>query len=239
MIHYYTAEDLERLREGLHGIWLEALSIHFDGLIEEGWQLAPFDPSQLLSATPTLGLHAGYRLVAYLYRDGRHGNGVVWAIPAEDEALEPQECPQTDLPRHSWTLDHAPDLDPPRPPNALYDWMDALTGDGSADAYLSASLLARELAELGATGHGAYWDDFTILDEAPSGPTWDWLSAAPQDWRPQVQFQPDFISVAFYTVNHMGTRRITRHHDRYASGGTLRFDSDEQVIAVAGPGGRA
>jgi hypothetical protein len=36
----------------------------------------------------------------------------------------------------------------------LDDFMDAIEGDGSAWSYLSASLFAREAAELGALWHG-------------------------------------------------------------------------------------
>jgi len=43
---------------------------------------------------------------------------------------------------------------PPRPHGALDDFMDAIEGDGSAWSYLSASLFAREAAELGALWHG-------------------------------------------------------------------------------------
>ena len=58
------------------------------------------------------------RFGAYQFREGGDGNGVVWAMPSSAPYPEPEECPRVEeaLP------------EPPRPPGALDDLMDAIEG---------------------------------------------------------------------------------------------------------------
>ena len=58
-------------------------------------------------------------------------------------------------------------LEPPKPSDALDEFMEAIDGDGKPWSYLCASLLARELAEFGAMWHGCGWSEHAILGENP------------------------------------------------------------------------
>jgi hypothetical protein len=118
----------------------------------------------VLAAFPTLWMRGGFVLRAYQFCAGGNANAVVWAVPGNQPLREPD-----------------PDKAPPRPPDALDDFMEAIEGDGSPRSYLSASIFARECSELGADWHGRGWSDVQIIYEDPlkSGKTdadrWKWL----------------------------------------------------------------
>lgn len=123
----------------------------------DGWSVSPVDPARLLAVFTALRLRPGYRLCAYQYRSLHNGNGVVWAIPATAPVPAPSDC----VPLAGRFLK------PPRPPMALDDTLQAIDGDGTPLAYLSAALFAREAAEFGAIWHGCSWSDETLLDGDP------------------------------------------------------------------------
>mgnify|MGYP005843512997 CR=1 FL=1 len=188
-----------------------------------GWSKSEVDPAALLAAFPALRLREGFALRAYRFRKGEHGNGVVWALPSDLPFPEPADCPKVeDLP-----------LRPPRPAGALHP-MAAVAGDGSALAYLSASLLARELAEWGALGRGRQWRTHALIGAEPAG-TWQWLKAKPADWRPQVRGAEGLVTVTFYTRSDLGREAIHRHLDTYAPGSYVP-SAREQRIAQGGAG---
>lgn len=53
---------------------------------------SPGDPEEIVKATDVLTLRAGLRFVAYQYRAGGNGNGIVWALPVDAPFPEPDEC---------------------------------------------------------------------------------------------------------------------------------------------------
>jgi hypothetical protein len=198
------------------------------------------EPTALLAAFPSLRLKAGLTLRAYMCGSSIGGQGTVWALPSTHPF--PDRGSLFDL--------KAPF---PRPPAALDDVMDAIEGDGSAWAYLSASLLARELAEFGAWWHGLRWGTHTILGRDPwaaSPPSakepppewvklhgreeWRWREPPPQEWAPVV-WEESFIHVIFHTYSGLNRSAIYRHWDTFRPR-VYRFESEERVLA-GGPGG--
>ena len=129
----------------------------------------------------SLSVKRGYVLRAYQYRAGGNGNGIVWALPVGAAFPEPEEC------------DSLEDrfLEPPRPRDALTDFMEVIEGTGRARAYFSASLLKRGLQELGAMWHGCGWSDHRILFATPveqgDAEAWSWDEPPPDDWPPEVR----------------------------------------------------
>lgn len=198
----------------------------------EGWSKSRIDPGRLVAEFPELRIKPQYVLRAYLYKRGGNANGFVWALPKEAEFPEPADCPK--LESHF--------LHPPKPFDALDDVMEAIAGDDSPSSYVHASLLRRALREFGAEWHGIRWGAHSVLDREPWGEDadrdaevpasrpmsergeWKWLTDAPRDWRPQVVWTPDRVTVRFYTYTALGQvtagdemekERITLHTDVY------------------------
>ncbi len=154
-----------------------------------GKSQALYEPAVFTS----LRLKPGYVLQAYQFRAHRNGNGVVWAVPASAPYRQPEDCPHVD----------GEFLEPPRPPEALDDVMDAIDGDGTPWSYLSASILKRGLQEFGAIWHGCSWGTHAILGadpwrkrastkadsdgDSPSNESgWTWVEPKPSEWKPAV-----------------------------------------------------
>ena len=186
-----------------------------------GWSRSAGDPTAIVDATEILGVRPGYKFVAYQYRAGGNGNGIVWALPDSAPFPEPYECEVLE--------DEF--ANPPRPADALPP-MDAIEGDGSPWSYLAASLLAREFLEYGAMWHGIGWGTHEIicrdpwhnptratsaLREGPHTPhdQWRWDEQPPDDWRPQVELRADSVVVTFFTFSAMGVETITRNKDSF------------------------
>jgi hypothetical protein len=195
-----------------------------------GWRKSPVDPSALLNVFAALRLRHGYALRAYAFRDDGNGNAFVYATPVDSAFAEPEDC----------LRDPNRFLAPPVPPGALSDVMEAIDGDGSPLAYLSASLFARELREFGAQWHGCDWNTHTILGENPltgSAPEmmtvdadqWTWIEAAPVCWLPTV-VSAHPVGVCFYTHTALDVERIVRHVDRFERN-SYRFETEETDIA--------
>ncbi|MEQ8786998.1 MAG: hypothetical protein RIC55_11890 [Pirellulaceae bacterium] len=200
-----------------------------------GWSKSRVDPARVVAMFSALRVRDGYVLRAYQFREEGNGNGFVWALPADAEFPEPEDCPRLDY--------HF--LRPPKPLDALDDVMEAITGDDSAASYLQASLLRRELKDFGVGWHGIEWGAHTLLDEEPwaAGPPrddespmarpmserreWRWSEAPPESWRPQVLLEKDRAIVTFYTYtplaksgegDELEKERILRHTDTYRRG---------------------
>ncbi len=125
--------------------------------VPSGWSKSPVDPMALLAVFKPLHIKDGYILRAYQFREGGNGNGFVWAMPVDADFPDPEACPR---------LENVV-LEPPVPPAALDDYMNAIDGDGTPWSYMCASILAREMAEFGAMWHGCDWDTHTILGADP------------------------------------------------------------------------
>jgi hypothetical protein len=197
-----------------------------------GWQRSAADPAALLAVFDALHLKPGFQLCAYQYMEGDDGQGMIWAVPVGQVN---QTCPDPGL-----------STNPPRPAGALDDLLTAITGNGSALSYLSASLFAREALEFGAYGHGAAWSAYQIMSAAPGTgdgfdrpggeeADWEWAASPPGSWAPVVAMAADQVTVTFYTFCGLGSQRIIRHLDVYTPG-EYRFVTREDVIA-RGPQG--
>lgn len=232
----FPLADLQRLRRAA------ARAARFPDRGQDGWRKSPVDPRRLLEVFPALHLRDGYVLRAYSFRKGGNGNGFVYAAPLASPFPEPDECPR----------DTRYFLDPPIPPGALPDVMDAIDGDGSPWSYMSASLFARELFEFGAMWHGCSWSTHVILGKDPFAgrpPStdfaqerylwdwvglWEWLEPESDDWPPTVVLG-DTVTVRFFSFTALGQQRLVRHLDTFRPN-SYSFDSNEKEIAK-GPAG--
>jgi hypothetical protein len=204
----------------------------------DGWSKCRIDLRRAVAVFSSLRIKPGYALRAYVFRAGDNGNGVVWAMPADAPWPEPEPSPHP-----------ARDLfEPPRPDGALKDYMEAIDGDGTPMAYMSASLLARELAEFGALWHGCSWDAHAILGANPVVPgqrdpelreisaEWTWNEPAPAEWQPVVDMGGDRVRVTFHTFTGLDQERILRHTDVFSPGRYSFQPEDPVVVAVGGDG---
>jgi len=208
-----------------------------------GWSRSPLNPSQLVSLFRPLQLNPKYQLKAYQFKEEQgNGNAFVWAMPKQAEFPLPEDCPVV--------LTHF--LQPPKPPEALDDYMEAINGDGSPASYLAASLLGRELREFGALWHGMNWTTHVVLDADPwknpppeeenplfpidrpqdDARSFQWKEPRPQNWQPVIETSPDSVKVTFYTFSPLDQQRIYRHVDYYRPG-SYRFTSLSKIIAEA------
>ena len=210
----------------------------------DGWSKSKTDPMKLLGVFKTLKIKPGFVLRAYQYRAGGNGNGVVWAMPVDVPFPKPADCPMV---ANRF-------LQPPKPPQALDELMDAIEGDGTPWSYLSASIFAREAAEFGAIWHGCHWSTHTILGAAPwqrdltakdrrkhqavaSGKAdeWKWNEPRPTAWEPSLDQAGDNFSVSFLTISGLGQEMIYRWTDSFKAV-SYAFDTKQEVVAE-GPGG--
>ena len=209
----------------------KAIEVAEDG--PEGWSKSRVDLTRLFDIFKTLQLKPEFVLRGYEFRASGNGNGVVWAMPANAEFPEPEEC--------QILTDEF--LEPPKPESALDDVMDAVMGDVSPLSYLSASLLNRELYEFGAIWHGCTWSTHSIIDEMPSSvdaeeqssqnQDWEWHESEPELWEPVVKITPKRASVVFHTFSGHDQESISRHTDTYRIG-SYCFKAKTKIIA-SGP----
>jgi hypothetical protein len=235
MITTFPLNKVQRLRKQA----TKAAEATRDG--PERWSKSVRDPMEVLAVFKPLHIKEGYVLRAYQFREGGNGNGFVWAMPIASVFPEPEVCP-----RLEGTF-----LEPPKPPAALDDFMEAIDGDGSPWSYLCASLLCRELHEFGAMWHGCQWSTHTILEGNPcthkpgkrrlSGSssqdpgTWTWHESEPGQWKPQVAEDGNTITVTFFTYSGLGQESICQISDIFHRGVYL-FKTHHKEIAV-GTGG--
>lgn len=200
-----------------------------DAFGPQGWSKSNIDPMQVLRMFKALRMREGYVLRAYQYRAGDNGNGFVWAMPADAPFPEPDQC----------TRSAGGFLDPPRPEHTLDDTMEAIDGDATAWSYMSASMLARALGELGAIWHGCDWSTHDLIDGDPrrkwKALDWQWERRAPNHWQPRVVQSASRTTVTFHTVSGLAQWTIYRHVDTYPGRG-YTFTTKSTVLAI-GPGG--
>ena len=232
---YFDAETVHAWRAALESAW--------DDLPEpeltEGWSLSGFDPAVLLAAAEGISLKPGYKLALYLYRWGRDGNGITWALPAHAPIPAAADCPLIEPPPTAWTVARMADFDVPHPPLAIGDLSKMLViQPNTADSYLRASLVLRELAELGAAKHGQWWSDQALIHALPSASDdpaeWTWQAETLDDLRPRATQTPDGWVITFYSVTAYGGWRIFAHQDQWGEAGA---SVSIRVVANA-PGGK-
>jgi len=212
-----------------------------------GWSKSRVEPAKIVGIFPKLKMRDGFVLRAYVFLEEGNSNGFVWALPADAEFPAPNACPR--LEGHF--------LKPPKPLDALDDAMEAIAGDDSAESYLQATLLRREMKEFGGGWHGVKWGVHTILDASPwAGPPpaadapplerptskaaeWKWSEPKPADWVPTVRVDAKQAVVTFYSYTplgedrgegKLGKERLIRHTETYRRG-KYRPLISEQTIA--------
>lgn len=174
---------------------------------------------------------------------------MVYALPCRSPVPGPRECPADE---ERW-------LRPPLPPGALPDIRLAFRGNGSAWSYLAASIVARELSEMGSAWHGASWSTHEFIDRDPrlwpevvdarrevdhtddkhagGAPRTDltWLGHEVSEWRPHVDMIDGEAIVRFITTSRLGLEQFVLHEDRYELGQYV-FDTTITELATGDEG---
>ncbi len=199
-IFYFPGKKLQKLHMETEDLWRVSA--------EEGWQKSPVSPMEVLRLFDRLSLKEGFELVAYVFRSGLRGRGVVWAVP-EGHFPEIRECERLDS------------AGTPRPKSAVSPSM-VLDGDGSPESYIQASLFLREMEEFGALWDELEWGLHEIIDGVPEG------YGIPEgvDPRPKVILEERPVT-EFLTVQLL-ERRIYRHFDVF-EGYSPAVQVDERV----------
>lgn len=208
---------------------------HFGGSLEDAlqmpnsegqWFISSANPGTALMKLPGLKLKPEFRLVSYLYRSGDDGTGATWAIPEQfsttsylEEALLTAEGRDR----------------PPKPEQALPDFMDAIDGDHSSMSYVIAALLRRELLEFGKMGRIAVWSQHRLINSLPNLPDWQWRSEVPKDYSPKVRTFPDGrVAVEFFSCRTVAPIAVFQHVDHFLAG-QYRSQHLDRAIAISQP----
>jgi len=226
-IVYYSAKALETFRSNLL-----AQKANPDKY-PNGWSKSKIDPMKVIDVFPSLKIKKGIVLRAYQYISNGNGNWVVWAMLKNSAFPEPNEC-------HAFKNTA---LECPRPPEAIEDIMEVIKGDGSELSYISASLFAREIPELGAFWHGCCWSSHKIIDDQFNSneftleemESWDWSEEKPKEWKPAVTKTDHNVIVNFYTYTGLVPAGIVHNTDTFAID-SYRFRSNSKMIAKSGKG---
>jgi hypothetical protein len=192
---------------------------NFGGVVEEvtyapnlrgQWFISSANPGDALMKLPGLFLKPDWRLVCYLYRTPNDGTGITWAVPEMLSTTAQLEK----------ALAASPDRDhPPRPQGALPDVMEAIEGDRSPATYVVASILRRELKELGALGNSCNWTHHRLINTPPTQVSWQWKIDQPKDLSPKVRVFPDGkTAIEFFTCRVVAPVAIFQHIDQYPNG---------------------
>lgn len=206
---------------------------HFGGSLEEAlqmpndqgqWFVSAINPGAAFMKLPGIKLKSDFRLVSYLFRMGEDGTGATWALPEPFSTTSHLEK----------ALLTAGGRDtPPKPEGALADFMDAIDGDHSPMSFVIASLLRRELLELGKLGRATNWINHRIIDAIPSAATWQWRVETPKDFAPKVRvFLDGRVAIEFFTCRTVAPISIFQHVDHYLAG-QYRAKHLDRAIAIA------
>ena len=208
------------------------------------WCRADFDAEALIGVFPNLTLRPGYRLLTYLYHSGGNGNGRVVAFLEDSDAYRTAAAVPAATP-----LPRAPDED-----YGAQDPMHFIDGDGSARAYLSASLLWRELLEVGAEWHGVQWDVEEVLaptraylagkgriskhngmlQELVDELEWAQKKPAIEALAPEVSFEDQEVRVVLHTFSELGRFHVTRWTEVYTEGYAPGIKAEEVAVGRDG-----
>ena len=198
--------------------------------LEFGWFRSPANPESIVKGFSHLRIKEDYKLRAYQYSDGANGNGIVWALPADTDLPDPNECERL-----------AEDfLSAPKPSFALDDFMKAIDGDKSPMSYLQASIAFHELHEFGAVWHGTSWGRDVILptndDHHIDHHNWEMIEDEPEILEPHFYYSAQGNpTIVFHTINDIGIVTMNRYVQTFSkSDYTLQVE--HTCIATAGGG---
>ncbi|WP_253188121.1 hypothetical protein [Leptolyngbya sp. 'hensonii'] len=171
------------------------------------WFISVVNPAAALTRLPTLKLKPGIRFVCYLNRIQDGGVGAIYAVPEEMSTTAQLETALF----QSGDRQH-----PPQPQGSFMDFMDALDGDFSPASFMIASILRRELQEMGSLGDQRNWSHHHLVDTIPPQVQWKWRTEPPQDLAPKVLLLPDGrAAVEFFTCRVAAPVAIYRYVDQY------------------------
>jgi hypothetical protein len=197
-----------------------------------GWSKSTGNPENIVKGFSQLRIKEDYKLKAYQYTEGGNGNGIVWAIPYEEELTDIREC--TRLEEYF--------LSPPKPDFALEDFMEAIIGDKSPLSYLQASVVYHELHEYGAMWHGVSWGRDVILpvddnmDISSYHYEWEMMGEYPEFIEPHFYYNEEGNPVVvFYTINDIGTITLNRYEHTFSKE-DYTLNVNKTCIATAGGG---
>jgi len=201
------AEDFESQAPNLNGQWF----------------ISSMNPGAALMKLPGLRVKPGFRFVTFLNRVATDGIGVTWAVAEAmsttaqlERALSPQNKIQT----------------PPRPEGALLDVMEAIEGDRTPLSFVIASLLRREIQELGRLGKYRNWAHHRLIDAVPNQVKWEWRGKEPQDLAPKVLIYPDHkVAIEFFSCRITAPVAIFQHIDQYPPN-QYKAASTDRAIAI-------
>ncbi|MBM0743573.1 hypothetical protein JOY44_18470 [Phormidium sp. CLA17] len=192
------------------------------------WFISAANPGDALMKLPGLKLKSALRLVTYLLRSGTDGMGMVWAVP---EMLSTTAHLQKALVKGSAVGVDV--LQIPQPNGSLSDVMEALAGDRSPLSFVIASILRRELKELGALGKSCDWSHHRFINALPTQRNWQWrVPTPPKDLSPKVLIYPDNrATTEFFTCRITAPVAIYQHVDQYGAN-HYRASSTSRAIAI-------
>lgn len=194
---------------------------------EEGrWTISTINPAAALIKLSGLRLKPGLRLVTYLHRRKTGGISMTWAVPEAMSTTAQLEIALAQVGRDR--------NQPPQPAEAIAV-MDAFEGDRSPMSFLIASILQRELQELGALGIDSKWLHHRPIEALPAQAKWQWRADPPKDLLTKVQVAPNGqAAIEFFTCRVKPPVVICRHVDQYAAG-SYHPKSVDRAIAVIQP----
>lgn len=206
---------------------------NFGGVVEETtyapntkgqWFISSVNPGDALMKLPGLRLKNNLRMVCYLHRTANDGIGVIWAMPESlSTTAQLEQALAGSRDRNS----------PPHPAGALGDVMEAIEGDHSPATYVVASILKRELKELGALGKSCNWTHHRLINAVPEQVQWQWKMETPKDFSPKVKFFPDGkTAIEFFTCRVVPPVAIFQHIDQYPNG-QYKATCLDRPIAIA------
>ncbi|MEO1093432.1 MAG: hypothetical protein AAFX01_00855 [Cyanobacteria bacterium J06638_28] len=191
---------------------------------DEGrWFVSTIDPAAAIVKLPGLALKSGVRLVTYLQRRPEGGMGVTWALP---------ELMSTTAHLETAIESAGSGSIPPHPKGALGNVMEGIEGEKTPASFIAASLLLRELKELGRSGTHCRWSQHRLITSIPTKQPWQWLTKVPTDLSPKVKIQDNnVVLVEFFSCRIAAPVTLFRHLDEYTLK-SYRPKTHDRVIAL-------
>lgn len=201
--------------------------------MEETEGFVPFPRSnvqRLVNSFNLLHLRPEWRLDAYVWRSTTMGGGLLMPRGRDFPVLTPEELPNPTVPPGAkpWLSRRA------------HHAVAMVAGDGSAESYLQASLLSRELEEIGAFFETQRWHEHQLVDRVPELPEpsdFDPVDAVrvvrfphPLDLTPRVRQSVRGVEVIFYTAHLNEPGQLFRFNDRYVRGRGYCFISSQTLV---------
>lgn len=201
---------------------------------QQGWNLDEKGPEKIVKGFSNVKVKSDYKLIGYRYIEGGNGNGVVWAIPKSIKAPKVNECE---------TLKEYL-LSPPKPREALENYMLVIEGDKSPFSYLQAAILNHELGEYGANWHGMSWScdiilplsDEIIKNLGKNAYKWDMEEEEPKIIEPHFYFnEEEEPEVVFYTINDIGIVTFNEYKHIFSKE-NYTMKVERKILGTAGRG---